>query len=136
MPDYPPQPPSASPLKLRDRVRRLGYAKRTEQSYVHWVKRYIRFHGKRHPGGMGNAEWRRFCGQSGGGGHVTAATQSARAQYGLRQTRATPDLRFYAQSPVRIDASPGLGKNNSSQSGRSGMTTSVVMPGRYRRVST
>ena len=41
MPDYPPLLPSTTPPKLldqvRDRVRRLGYAKRTEQSYVHWA---------------------------------------------------------------------------------------------------
>ncbi|WP_083215028.1 phage integrase N-terminal SAM-like domain-containing protein [Immundisolibacter cernigliae] len=35
--------------QVRDRVRRLGYAKRAETSYVHWIKRYILFHGKRHP---------------------------------------------------------------------------------------
>jgi hypothetical protein len=29
---------------------------RTEQSYVQWVKRYIIFHGKRHPAEMGKAE--------------------------------------------------------------------------------
>lgn len=64
MTDYPPPPPSASPPKLldqvRDRVRRLGYAKRTEQSYVHWIKRYILFHGKRHPREMGKAEVEAF----------------------------------------------------------------------------
>jgi hypothetical protein len=64
MPDYPPPPPSASPPKLldqvRDRVRWLGYAKRTEQSYVHWVKRYILFHGKRHPREMDKAEVQAF----------------------------------------------------------------------------
>jgi hypothetical protein len=57
------------------------------------------------------------------------AVGSGRAGEGMRLPRSP-------QSPVRIDASPGLGKNSSSQSGRSGMTTSVVMPGRYRRVST
>ncbi|MES1992207.1 MAG: phage integrase N-terminal SAM-like domain-containing protein [Pseudomonadota bacterium] len=48
---------SAPPPKLldqvRDRVRRLGYAKRTGQSYVHSIKRYILFHGKRHSRKMG-----------------------------------------------------------------------------------
>lgn len=64
MPDYPPPPPSASPPKLldqvRDRVRRLGYAKQTEQSYVRWVKRYILFHGKRRPREIGKAEVQAF----------------------------------------------------------------------------
>jgi len=40
--------------KLLDRVResmRTGrYSPRTEAAYVDWIKRYIRFHGIRHPG--------------------------------------------------------------------------------------
>jgi len=57
MPDCQTSAPSLPPVKLldqvRDRIRRLGYAKRTEVSYVHWIKRYIVFHGKRHPNEMG-----------------------------------------------------------------------------------
>ncbi len=82
MPDHPPLPPSASPPKLldqvRDRVRRLGYAKRTETSYVHWIKRYILFHGKRHPPReMGKAEVEAFLTNLAVERHVAAATQSA-----------------------------------------------------------
>ena len=32
------------------RVRHLSY--RTEQAYVHWIKRFILFHNKRHPSEM------------------------------------------------------------------------------------
>ena len=43
----------ASAPKLLDRVRaevRLRhYSRRTEEAYVHWIRRYIVFHGKRHP---------------------------------------------------------------------------------------
>ncbi len=50
--DYQTDAPLSPPVKLldqrRDRFRRLGYAKRTEVSYVHWIKRYIIFHGKKH----------------------------------------------------------------------------------------
>lgn len=64
MPDYPPPSPSEPPPKLldqvRDRVRRLGYAKRTELSYVHWIKRFILFHDKRHPKEMGKPEVEAF----------------------------------------------------------------------------
>ena len=39
--------------KLLDQVRyamRLKhYSLETEKSYVHWIKRYILFHGKQHP---------------------------------------------------------------------------------------
>jgi site-specific recombinase XerC len=33
---------------VRDRVRYLHYSRRTEQTYVHWSKAFIRFHGLRH----------------------------------------------------------------------------------------
>ena len=41
--------------KLLDRVRRLSrlrrYSRRTEQTYVFWIKRFIHFHRLRHPAG-------------------------------------------------------------------------------------
>ena len=42
--------------QVRDRIRRLRYSYRTEKTYVHWIKRFILFHGKRHPRDMGAAE--------------------------------------------------------------------------------
>ncbi len=46
--------------KLLDRVREALRARhgsrRTEKSYVAWIRRYILFHGKRHPAEMGAAE--------------------------------------------------------------------------------
>jgi hypothetical protein len=52
MPDCQTAAPLSPYVKLldqvRDRIRCLGYAKRTEVSYVHWIKRDIVFHGKRH----------------------------------------------------------------------------------------
>jgi hypothetical protein len=35
--------------QLRDRIRFKHDSLRTEQAYVQWVKRYIHFHGLRHP---------------------------------------------------------------------------------------
>ena len=53
-PSDPPKP------RLLDRVRQaIGarhYSRRTEKAYLHWIKRYIFFHGKRHPAEMGAAE--------------------------------------------------------------------------------
>jgi hypothetical protein len=42
--------------QLRDRLRLRHYSIRTEQAYVHWVKRYILFYDKRHPAEMGKVE--------------------------------------------------------------------------------
>lgn len=46
--------------KLRLHIRQSGLAYRTEQTYIHWVKRFIYFHGKKHPKDMGCAEIERF----------------------------------------------------------------------------
>ena len=42
--------------QLRERIRYRHYSLRTEQAYVHWVKRFIFFHDKRHPREMGRLE--------------------------------------------------------------------------------
>jgi integron integrase len=34
---------------VRDRIRHLHYSPRTEQAYVHWVRAFVHFHGRRHP---------------------------------------------------------------------------------------
>jgi integron integrase len=48
------------PPKLLDRVRAAvrarHYSRRTEAAYVDWIKRFIVFHGKRHPSNLGAAE--------------------------------------------------------------------------------
>jgi integron integrase len=53
-----------SPVKLLDKVRQRirlkGYSIRTEKSYVSWIKRFILFHGKRHPQEMGKPEIEAF----------------------------------------------------------------------------
>ncbi len=35
--------------QVRDAVRLKHYSYQTEKTYVHWIKRYILFHNKRHP---------------------------------------------------------------------------------------
>ena len=51
---------SAKPARLlervRDAIRRRNYSYRTEEAYVHWIRRFIFFSGKRHPDAMGSAE--------------------------------------------------------------------------------
>ena len=52
------------PVKLLDRIRQCirlkGYSIRTEKSYASWIKRFILFHGKRHPQDMGKPEIEAF----------------------------------------------------------------------------
>ena len=46
--------------QVRDKLRVKHYSIRTEQSYTDWIKRYILFHGKRHPSEMGAGEIEAF----------------------------------------------------------------------------
>ena len=52
------------------------YSYRTEKTYVHWIKRYIYFHNKRHPQEMAEAEIARFLTSLAIEGRVSASTQN------------------------------------------------------------
>ena len=62
--------------QVRSRIRTLGYSLRTEESYVHWIRRYILFHGKRHPDQMGKVELEQFLTHLAVQRNVAAATQN------------------------------------------------------------
>ena len=57
-------------------VRVRHYSIRTEQAYVGWVKRYIIFHGKRHPRNMGVEEVSAFLSHLAMDRNVAASTQN------------------------------------------------------------
>jgi len=70
-------PPERRLLDLvRDAIRRKHYSYRTEQSYVHWVRRFIFFHGKRHPRDMGGEEAEGFLTHLARDRSVSASTQN------------------------------------------------------------
>ncbi len=62
--------------QVRERIRRLGYSRRTEQAYVGWIRRYVRFHGLRHPLDLGAAEMEAFLTHLAVVGNVAASTQN------------------------------------------------------------
>jgi integron integrase len=68
------------PPRLLDRVRainRLRHGSRsTEKSYVGWIRRFILFHGKRHPAEMGTPEVAQFLSSLAVEGKVAASTQN------------------------------------------------------------
>jgi integron integrase len=68
------------PPKLLDRVRAAvrfnHYSPRTEQAYVDWIERFIRFHGIRHPQEMGAEEVRAFLTHLATELNVAASTQN------------------------------------------------------------
>ncbi len=66
--------------RLLDQVRHVmrvrHYSTRSEQAYVGWIRRFILFHGKRHPSEMGGAEVERFLTSLAVDGNVAAGTQN------------------------------------------------------------
>jgi integron integrase len=62
--------------QLRDAIRRRHYSMRTEETYVHWAKRFIYFSGKRHPADLGAAEVTAFLNYLARERDVAAATQN------------------------------------------------------------
>jgi integrase len=70
----------AAPPKLLDRVRAAirarHYSRRTEEAYVHWIRRYIVFHGKRHPTDLGAADISAFLTDLAVARHVAASPQN------------------------------------------------------------
>lgn len=67
---------SALLQRVRDLIRRKHYSIRTEEAYLSWIKRFILFHGKRHPETMGEVEIERFLSHLAGDREVAAATQN------------------------------------------------------------
>ncbi|WP_239649878.1 phage integrase N-terminal SAM-like domain-containing protein [Methylocucumis oryzae] len=64
---YTPINPSPKLLdQVRDRLRVKHYSIRTEEVYLQWIKRFILFHGKRHPSELGATEIEQFFNGLGG----------------------------------------------------------------------
>jgi hypothetical protein len=103
-----PRPPRLL-AQVRATIRRLGLSPHTERAYVRWVRRYIRFHGTRHPVTMGEAEVITFL------AHLAVERQVARSTLGqalgalqllyrevLRQPIGDPRAMIRAAAPARL----------------------------------
>jgi len=62
--------------QVRERIRVRHYSLRTEDAYLHWIRRFIFFHGKRHPREMGGPEVEAFLSHLATEGRVAASTQN------------------------------------------------------------
>ncbi len=73
-------PRASAPPKLLDRVREAcrvrHYSVRTERAYTQWVKRFVLYHGKRHPSELGSVEVGAFLSHLAVELHVSASTQN------------------------------------------------------------
>ena len=72
--------------QARDRLRAMHYSYRTEETYIDWMRRYIVFHKKRHPGEMGVPEIQEFLTHLAAERNVAASTHTVLA-VGARGTR-------------------------------------------------
>ena len=67
-------------MKLLDQVRHVirkkHYSIRTEQAYTDWIKRFILFHGKKHPKDMGESEISKYISYLAVKRNVAASTQN------------------------------------------------------------
>lgn len=77
-PENTPSSESAPKLldQVRDRIRVKHYSIRTETQYLHWIKRFILYHDKRHPRDMGADEVGAFLTHLATAGQVSASTQN------------------------------------------------------------
>jgi len=57
-------------------MRRRHYSPNTESAYLYWIKRFILFHGKRHPSTLDQAEATAFLSHLARVDHVAASTQN------------------------------------------------------------
>ena len=62
--------------QVKQKARLKNYSLRTEQAYVFWIRRFILFHGKRHPEQMGGSEVEAFLTDLAVRGRVAASTQN------------------------------------------------------------
>ncbi len=78
--------PQSSPLRpesggrlldvMHDQLRTLRYSYRTEQQYLHWVRRFVLFHQKRHPRDLGAADVESFLTHLAVDRRASASTQN------------------------------------------------------------
>lgn len=80
MPACDPNAETPRPPKLLERMRihlrTRHYSIRTEEAYIDWARRFILFHGKRHPRDMGAVEVEAFLSHLTVERHVSASTQN------------------------------------------------------------
>src|SRR5215468_8304254 len=95
--------------QVRESIRVRHYSIRTEDTYLRWIKRFILFHGKRHPREMGGREIQEFLSYLAVEGRVAASTQSQALsaivflyQQVLKQTIGSIDDVVHAKQPHRI----------------------------------
>ncbi|GLS84306.1 phage integrase N-terminal SAM-like domain-containing protein [Paraferrimonas haliotis] len=101
---------SSSPFikSVREALRVRHYRLATKKTYIHWIKRFIRFHNYRHPSEMGNAEIEAFLNDLANRCQVSSSTQNialCALMFMYRHVLKQPieDLAYsFAKKPKRV----------------------------------
>jgi integron integrase len=101
----PTQPPTLLD-KVRETLRLKHYSPRTEETYIYWIKHFIRFHKMRHPREMGDAEVQSFLSHLAVQQKVSASTQN----------QALSALLFLYREVLKQDLSVGYDTSGARQS--------------------
>lgn len=103
------QKPPKLLVQVKEKIRFLHYSRKTEQAYVHWIKRFILFHGKRHPRDMGGVEISSFLNYLANRENVAASTQNQALSAIVFLYKQVLDIDFgeipdfrYAKKPRRL----------------------------------
>jgi integron integrase len=95
--------------RVREAVRVRHYSRRTEEAYVAWMRRFIVFHGKKHPSQMGGDEIGRYLTYLAVERKVSASTQNQALsallflyRHVLRVDPGAVDHVPHAHSPMRV----------------------------------
>lgn len=62
--------------QVREELRKRHYSRRTEEAYLSWIARFLRFHGIRHPLEMGKTDVEAFLSHLATDRKVAASTQN------------------------------------------------------------
>jgi len=95
--------------QVRESLRVKHYSYRTEDTYVEWIRRFILFHGKRHPNEMGGSEIEAFITHLAVERHVAISTQNQALsailflyKYVLRKEVEMPPMLIRPGRPKRL----------------------------------
>jgi integron integrase len=109
--------------RVRDLIRSRHYSRRTEEAYVYWIRKYILFHGKRHPQELGADDIARFL----------AWLATERGVSSSTQNQARSAVVFMYREVLRLE----LGAIEHVPRARSPQRVPVVLsPGEVRQVLT
>ena len=106
--DIPKQYKSPFLTKVAGVIRARHYSYRTEQTYIGWIVRYIRYHRKRHPEKMGPAEVSAFLTHLAVKEHVAASTQNQALNALVFMYRHVLGIEYFLTAEDRRNTQKGI----------------------------